>query len=214
MLDELISSAPCSTCIRRRCSSSCRPAGSVGQGVRSGSNSNVSQQSLDSSIDTVPIYHYSPGDNQARRDPNLATTKRRTGQGVRRPLHQQTMNLLEYGNPQALDACEEQSADVQRFHEDGTTQATSEHNFDMVDFQPSHGAKSSHFVSRMVESDDQNISYGTLTLNTDGRSQYLGPTAGSEWLKDVSHLSRIFNIKTNQPSQMRQERLRTRVIQA
>jgi hypothetical protein len=33
--------------------------------------------------------------------------------------------------------------------------------------------------------DEQSASHGTLMLEKDGRSQYLGPTAGSEWLKDV-----------------------------
>lgn len=28
-------------------------------------------------------------------------------------------------------------------------------------------------------------SYGTLMLSEGGRSKYLGPTAGSEWLRDV-----------------------------
>lgn len=30
-------------------------------------------------------------------------------------------------------------------------------------------------------------SHGTLMLSKGGRSKYLGPTAGSEWLKDVCH---------------------------
>jgi hypothetical protein len=29
-------------------------------------------------------------------------------------------------------------------------------------------------------------SHGTLLLDKEGRARYLGPTAGSEWLKDVS----------------------------
>jgi hypothetical protein len=31
----------------------------------------------------------------------------------------------------------------------------------------------------------QDGSYGTLMLSEGGRSKYLGPTAGSEWLRDV-----------------------------
>lgn len=34
--------------------------------------------------------------------------------------------------------------------------------------------------------DDANEAHGTLMLSREGRSKYLGPTAGSEWLKDVS----------------------------
>lgn len=34
--------------------------------------------------------------------------------------------------------------------------------------------------------DDSNEAHGTLMLSREGRSKYLGPTAGSEWLKDVS----------------------------
>lgn len=32
---------------------------------------------------------------------------------------------------------------------------------------------------------DQNGSHGTLMLSKGGRTKYLGPTAGSEWLRDV-----------------------------
>ncbi|KAK4937550.1 hypothetical protein LTR10_021842 [Elasticomyces elasticus] len=45
----------------------------------------------------------------------------------------------------------------------------------------SHG----HLTLRGNIDDDEPVgSYGTLMLNKDGRSKYLGPTAGSEWLKD------------------------------
>lgn len=40
-------------------------------------------------------------------------------------------------------------------------------------------------LSSIRQDDEQNASHGTLMLEKDGRSQYLGPTAGSEWLKDV-----------------------------
>lgn len=36
-----------------------------------------------------------------------------------------------------------------------------------------------------VNNHEQNASHGTLVLDQGGRSKYLGPTAGSEWLKDV-----------------------------
>lgn len=36
------------------------------------------------------------------------------------------------------------------------------------------------------EAGDQNDSYGTLMLSKGGRYKYLGPTAGTEWLKEVS----------------------------
>lgn len=44
-----------------------------------------------------------------------------------------------------------------------------------------------HSVSTLndQQEDEQIASHGTLMLEKDGRSQYLGPTAGSEWLKDV-----------------------------
>lgn len=35
---------------------------------------------------------------------------------------------------------------------------------------------------------EQSGSHGTLMLGSGGRSKYLGPTAGSEWLKDVCFL--------------------------
>jgi hypothetical protein len=36
-----------------------------------------------------------------------------------------------------------------------------------------------------IDDDNQNGSYGTLMLGKRGLSKYLGPTAGSEWLKEV-----------------------------
>ncbi|KAJ9611878.1 hypothetical protein H2204_015120 [Knufia peltigerae] len=36
-----------------------------------------------------------------------------------------------------------------------------------------------------VNNHEQNASHGTLVLDQGGRSKYLGPTAGSEWLKDI-----------------------------
>ena len=36
-----------------------------------------------------------------------------------------------------------------------------------------------------ADDEEQDGSYGTLILGKGGRSKYLGPTAGSEWLKDV-----------------------------
>jgi hypothetical protein len=36
-----------------------------------------------------------------------------------------------------------------------------------------------------AEDGEHDGSYGTLMLGQGGRSKYLGPTAGSEWLKDV-----------------------------
>lgn len=35
---------------------------------------------------------------------------------------------------------------------------------------------------------ESNDAHGTLLLSKEGRSKYLGPTAGSEWLKDVRRL--------------------------
>lgn len=45
------------------------------------------------------------------------------------------------------------------------------------------GASHRTFVSN--ENGDPNDGHGTLLLSREGRSKYLGPTAGSEWLKDV-----------------------------
>ncbi|RSL70431.1 hypothetical protein CEP53_001841 [Fusarium sp. AF-6] len=43
---------------------------------------------------------------------------------------------------------------------------------------------SSNAARYPVDDDQQNGSYGTLMLGKRGRSKYLGPTAGSEWLKE------------------------------
>ncbi|CAK7235708.1 hypothetical protein SBRCBS47491_009387 [Sporothrix bragantina] len=43
------------------------------------------------------------------------------------------------------------------------------------------------------EDEDKGNSYGTLVMSHGGRSKYLGPTAGSEWLKDVQQLQDAAN---------------------
>lgn len=45
---------------------------------------------------------------------------------------------------------------------------------------------SSNPARRPAEDDGHSGSYGTLMLSNRGRSKYLGPTAGSEWLKEVT----------------------------
>jgi hypothetical protein len=40
-------------------------------------------------------------------------------------------------------------------------------------------------ATQSIDEDAQHGSYGTLMLDKEGRSKYLGPTAGSEWLKEV-----------------------------
>jgi hypothetical protein len=37
-----------------------------------------------------------------------------------------------------------------------------------------------------LEAGEHDQSFGTLVISHSGRSKYLGPTAASEWLKDVS----------------------------
>jgi hypothetical protein len=37
-----------------------------------------------------------------------------------------------------------------------------------------------------LEASEHDQSFGTLVISHSGRSKYLGPTAASEWLKDVS----------------------------
>lgn len=49
----------------------------------------------------------------------------------------------------------------------------------------SRGSVSSSFAQRSIDEDEQSGSFGTLMLTKRGRSKYLGPTAGSEWLKEV-----------------------------
>lgn len=49
---------------------------------------------------------------------------------------------------------------------------------------PSGASGSNNSAPRPVDDGEQSGSYGTLVLSKGGRSKYLGPTAGSEWLKD------------------------------
>lgn len=56
---------------------------------------------------------------------------------------------------------------------------------------PSGASGSSNPARQPVDDGQQSGSYGTLMLSTRGRSKYLGPTAGSEWLKEVTHPHRL-----------------------
>lgn len=56
---------------------------------------------------------------------------------------------------------------------------------------PTAASASSNPDLQNVNDGEQSGSYGTLMLSKGGRSKYLGPTAGSEWLKDVSYFSTI-----------------------
>ena len=53
---------------------------------------------------------------------------------------------------------------------------------------PNRASGSSNPVPPSTDVDEQSGSYGTLMLSKGGRSKYLGPTAGSEWLKEVRRL--------------------------
>lgn len=54
---------------------------------------------------------------------------------------------------------------------------------------PSGASGSSNPASQPALVGEPSGSYGTLMLSDGGRSKYLGPTAGSEWLKDVCSLA-------------------------
>jgi hypothetical protein len=54
---------------------------------------------------------------------------------------------------------------------------------------PSGASGASDPTMLSVDEGEQSGSYGTLMLSKGGRSKYLGPTAGSEWLKDVCRLA-------------------------
>lgn len=53
-------------------------------------------------------------------------------------------------------------------------------------FQPPHDAPAENLVKQSMASPSNEPSYGTLVISSSGRSKYLGPSAASEWLKDVS----------------------------
>lgn len=53
----------------------------------------------------------------------------------------------------------------------------------------SAGASSIDAAVDLTDDAAQDGSYGTLMLSEGGRSKYLGPTAGSEWLRDVCKMS-------------------------
>ena len=56
----------------------------------------------------------------------------------------------------------------------------------------------SDHASQALDDGEQSGSYGTLMLSQGGRSKYLGPTAGSEWLKDVRSQASLLLIQLNQ----------------
>ncbi|KAJ0104372.1 hypothetical protein J7T55_011156 [Diaporthe amygdali] len=57
---------------------------------------------------------------------------------------------------------------------------------------PTGASGSSNLARQAVDDGQQSGSHGTLMLGKRGRSKYLGPTAGSEWLKEAS---RLFDLK-------------------
>lgn len=54
---------------------------------------------------------------------------------------------------------------------------------------PTGASGSSNPARQSIDDGQQSGSHGTLMLGKRGRSKYLGPTAGSEWLKEASRLS-------------------------
>lgn len=50
---------------------------------------------------------------------------------------------------------------------------------------PEHSALSNH-ATFATPSEPAEHSFGTLVITESGRSKWLGPTAASDWLKDVS----------------------------
>ena len=54
---------------------------------------------------------------------------------------------------------------------------------------PNRASGPSNPAPQSIGVDEQSGSYGTLMLSKGGRSKYLGPTAGSEWLKEVCCLA-------------------------
>lgn len=54
---------------------------------------------------------------------------------------------------------------------------------------PTGGSGSTNAAGRSMDEDEHVGSFGTLMLSKRGRSKYLGPTAGSEWLNEVCSLS-------------------------
>ena len=53
----------------------------------------------------------------------------------------------------------------------------------------SAGASNAGATVDLTDAAAQDGSYGTLMLSEGGRSKYLGPTAGSEWLRDVCEVT-------------------------
>lgn len=65
-----------------------------------------------------------------------------------------------------------------------------------------HVAASTNNANVAVPDDaTQDGSFGTLMLSEGGRSKYLGPTAGSEWLRDVCKLAATPRMKLKYASQ-------------
>lgn len=60
-------------------------------------------------------------------------------------------------------------------------------NYDTPVGLPSSNSMQQHVVENNPLDDE---SHGTLVITRSGRSKWLGPTAGTEWLKDVSSLWR------------------------
>ena len=76
-------------------------------------------------------------------------------------------------------------ASEQQHHSSNPAPALYEQSSEAV-YQDSRPAPFTHqSAAQPAGAEDEHISHGTLMLDKEGRSKYLGPTAGSEWLKDV-----------------------------
>ena len=129
-----------------------------------------------------------PHPSQPQLQSKTSTTAQRSSQDQNRtPVAQDTRNQDQSGQfsllSRSLGSCIVQGAISQ------SPPSLTPGNAGPVNGIPSRDGGSSSTALQHIDHGEQNGSHGTLMLSKGGRSKYLGPTAGSEWLKDVSCLA-------------------------
>ncbi|CAH0022329.1 unnamed protein product [Clonostachys rhizophaga] len=189
---------PCSNCVRRNRVEFCTPAtggrDNSSRTSRSSQNATTAQQQLGQNISPGPIildHHHMHQDHQNQQlQPTVLPTSIEETQVV--PVQQPTaspQNHTLHGNHHQLDtlallahALGPYAAQASSLNTPGARppggRPESLYN------PPTGGSGSTNAAGRSTDDDEQVGSFGTLMLSKRGRSKYLGPTAGSEWLNE------------------------------
>uniref|UniRef100_A0A8H7NQV2 Xylanolytic transcriptional activator regulatory domain-containing protein n=1 Tax=Bionectria ochroleuca TaxID=29856 RepID=A0A8H7NQV2_BIOOC len=162
---------------------------------RSSQNVTTTQQQPGQNISPDPIildhHHMHQGHQNHQQEPTVLPTSIEVAQVVN-PVQQPTtspQNHTLHGNHHQLDtlallaqALGPYAAQASSLNTPGSKPPGG--RTESLYNPPTGGSGSTNAAGRSTNEDEQVGSYGTLMLSKRGRSKYLGPTAGSEWLNE------------------------------